>query len=309
MAKELEIAAQFVKRLLLNPALQNLYSLQKEEQILQFLKMNASQLYPTLSSDNFFPGKQLGQIFNLLVTALITIINEVFYPKLEKIVNQNIDLSFIAFFRQQNCPQERCKQDVIAFLKKMLLKPETRRGFTGAFIALEINITDRYIEEIFRRKEYIHIELTKVQRLKMSKEEIKNLVKMSLLLKSAINLLTVSSTSPVQELRTSFVQFQFVEKVFRTMQQQLKTIPDEALKSALNSNLSFLESPNMEATARIAAVLSSRCANYQQFTKIDRGADTPDKSWFNIARRNYKFYGFDIKMIDEFYKISAENGW
>jgi hypothetical protein len=42
---------------------------------------------------------------------------------------------------------------------------------------------------------------------------------------------------------------------------------------------------------------------------VDRGADTPDKSWFSIARRNFKFYGYDVKMIDEFYKIAAENGW
>ena len=44
-------------------------------------------------------------------------------------------------------------------------------------------------------------------------------------------------------------------------------------------------------------------------TRVDRGAESPDKSWFSIARRNYKFYGFDIKMLDELYKTAAENGW
>jgi hypothetical protein len=52
-----------------------------------------------------------------------------------------------------------------------------------------------------------------------------------------------------------------------------------------------------------------RCKHYKPYTKVDRGAETPDKSWFNIARRNYKYYGFDIKMLDEFYKIAAENNW
>ena len=43
--------------------------------------------------------------------------------------------------------------------------------------------------------------------------------------------------------------------------------------------------------------------------KVDRGADTPDKSWFNIARKNSRFFGFDDKMLEELYKIAAENGW
>ena len=43
--------------------------------------------------------------------------------------------------------------------------------------------------------------------------------------------------------------------------------------------------------------------------KIDRGAETSDKSWFNVARRNYKFYGYDLDMLVELHSISAENGW
>ena len=65
----------------------------------------------------------------------------------------------------------------------------------------------------------------------------------------------------------------------------------------------------METTSRIASIFSMRCKNYKPYNKVDRGAESPDKSWFNIARRNFKFYGFDIKMLDEFYKIAAENNW
>jgi hypothetical protein len=42
---------------------------------------------------------------------------------------------------------------------------------------------------------------------------------------------------------------------------------------------------------------------------VDRGANGPDSSWFSVARRNYKYYGFDIKMLDELYRIAADNGW
>ena len=116
---------------------------------------------------------------------------------------------------------------------------------------------------------------------------MKNLIKLSLLLKTSVNLLAVEGEINSQEVRASAVQNQFADKVLTTLEGQLNLIPPEALKSALHSNISFLESPDVEATARIAAIFAARCSNFRQFTKIDRGADTPDKSWFNIARRNY----------------------
>ena len=81
------------------------------------------------------------------------------------------------------------------------------------------------------------------------------------------------------------------------------------LKSAVDANVSFNEHHVLEATARLSAIFSARARNYQPDLKVDRGADSPDKSWLNVARRNYKFYGFDVKMLDELYKIAAENMW
>ncbi|GAH89112.1 unnamed protein product, partial [marine sediment metagenome] len=55
MDTELSLAASFISSLLANKALDVLTPLQKEQQIMQFLKMNAQQLFPTLSSSQFFP--------------------------------------------------------------------------------------------------------------------------------------------------------------------------------------------------------------------------------------------------------------
>ncbi len=54
---------------------------------------------------------------------------------------------------------------------------------------------------------------------------------------------------------------------------------------------------------------ASRRTNYPAFVGIWRGAEHPDESRFNMARRNYAYDGFDIKMLDEFYSIATENGW
>ncbi len=309
MEDEYKVGSQFVLRLLENPALTSFSPLQKEQHIINFLKLNISQLYPTLSSANYFPGKSKDQIFNIVYESLKQIINKSLFPHLEKMINENIDFSFISSLTGSNGSKNEMSVQLFTFLQKLLQKNTARINFLGPLTALDLAMSDKYIDESFLRRSYLHFELTKVQKLSLTQEEIKNLIKLSLLLKTSVNLLAVEGEVNSQEVRTTAVQNQFADKVFIALKEQLTCLPPEALKSALRSNISFLETQDVEATARIAAIFAARCSNFRPFSKIDRGADTPDKSWFNIARRNYKFYGFDSKMLDEFYKIAAENGW
>jgi hypothetical protein len=309
MKDEYTVGSQFVLRLLENPALTSFSPLQKELHIINFLKFNIGQLYPTLSSENYFPGKSKDQIFNIVYESLKQIINKNLFPHLKKIITENIDFSFISSFTGRNGSKNEMSNQLLTFLQKLLQKNTARINFLGPLTALDISISDKYIDESFIRRSYLHFELTKVQKLNLTQAEIKNLIKLSLLLKTSVNLLAVESKVDSQEVRTTAVQHQFADKVLVALQDQLNLIPAEVLKSALRSNISFLDSPDVEATARITAIFAARCSNFKQFTKIDRGADTPDKSWFNIARKNYKFYGFDSKMLDEFYIIAGEKGW
>jgi hypothetical protein len=307
MNSDQQKADVFVKRLLMNPALQQFELLQKEEQILTFLNTNSQSLLPTLSSAQFFANRTWQQIVTILYNSLIAQINEKLFEELEVNLN-NINYTFIGLLRQTNYPLSKCRDQIFQFEKKLLNKYEARNSFNGAFTAVKLNIIDKYIDEIFRRREYIHFELKKVQRLKLGNEEIKNFIKTSMLLRNSIHLIAVGGAD-LSIGKTDIVQRPFADKVNKMLQEQLKLLPPELISSAVNSNLSFLENKDMETTSRLVSVFSMRCKHYKQYNKVDRGAETPDKSWFNIARRNYKYYGFDIKLLDELYKIAAENNW
>jgi len=299
-------SGQFVHRLLANPALEELTPIQKEDQIARFLRVNGPQLYPTLSSSDFFPGFNWAQIESLLLESLVEVINQTLHTQLQNLTD-SIDFGFIAFLREQALPIDRAPQQILKLQQQILKKSEARRALDGPFMAIQAGLSNRYVDEAFRRREYIYFELIKVQRLKMSKEEIKNLIKASLLLKNTVHILSMGVGS--HERASGIVQKQFADKVLQTLKTQLKLLPEALLRSGLNSNISFLENPNMETTSRLTAIFAFRCQNYKSTAKVDRGAVSPDKSWFNIARRNYKFYGFDVKMLDELYKIAGENGW
>jgi hypothetical protein len=302
-------AKLFVARLLANPALQDLNPLVKEEQIIQFLHSNAGQLFPTLSSGQFFADRKWTEILNLLVRTLQAETNTGFLPRLEEMVARKLDFTFVSFLQSQRPPTTACEAEMLELLKRLLEKPEARRAFAAPFDAVFYGFVDRYLNSVYELKQYIYFELTKIQRLRMSKEEVKNMVKATLLLKPGIHLLTVGSTQRDRQATPGAVQPQFAEKARSALRHQLKLLPDALLSSAVNSNVSFLENRRIEATARLATLFAARTTKYRPLPKIDRGASSADKSWFSIARRNHKFYGFDINMLDELYKIAAENGW
>lgn len=308
MNSESEKADAFVGRLLQNPALHGFSALQQEEQIIQFLHGNAAQLTPTLSSSQFFPGKNWNQIFSLLVSSLTEAINRTLFADLQQILTERIDYTFVELLGQQRFNSEAFPRQLMELMKKLLQKPEARRAFTGPYTALHFGLTDHYLDEIFLRKSYIHFELTKVQRLRMGKEEVQNFVQVNLLLKPAVFLISAGGQSQ-QDRATGMVQNQFAEKVLGVLKKELKGVPEQVLQSAVHTSVSFNANRFIEATARLAAILGARGRSYQSNVKVDRGADSPDKSWLSTARRNYKFYGFDIKMLDELYKIAAENVW
>ncbi len=300
-------AEAFVGRLLSNPALADLNPLQKEEQIIQFLQVNSPQLYPTLSSAGFFPGETWPQITGRLVEALFSVSDRSILPEMEKLIMGGLDLSFIAFLRQNARADQAGKNTLLTFESGMLKSPEARRELAGVLASIEFGIIDKYLDEAYERKEYVHFELTKVQRLRMSKEEVKNLIKVSALLKPSVYFF--SSSSGGQTNQAGLVQASFAEKAVSNAREALPFLPEEVLKSAVYSNVSFLDNRYIDATSRIAGILSALSRQYRRNLRIDRGADTQEKSWLSIARKNFRFFGYDVKLIDEFYKIAAENGW
>ena len=131
----------------------------------------------------------------------------------------------------------------------------------------------------------------------------------TLLLKPIISLGAAAGGAGGTEQASGIVQTQFADKVQELGSRQLSLLPEQVIRSGVNASVSYLENRFIEATARLAAVFAARCRNFQPNVRVDRGADSPDKSWLSIARRNHRFYGFDVKILDELYSIAAENGW
>lgn len=309
MNAEIQKAQAFVRHLLDNPALRSRTPLQKEEQIVALLDGNAQQLYPTLSSAQFFPGASWQEIRSLIIGELLKITDESFQAYLQRFILEQLDLGFTAFLGSKHQPEEEMKKNLLHLTAQVAHKAAGRRALTGSFNALAYRLTEKYIEMIYASRNYIRFELEKVQRLQMSKEEVKNLVKASLLIAPAVYLLSTDAPGMLHTKTRGTIDRRAALNAIEALMEQLPNYPRDVIKSGVDSNLSFLKHPDLPTTSRITALFSHLAYDYKADQQVDRGAATPEKSWFSIARRNYRYFGYDIKMVDELYKIAAENGW
>jgi len=246
------------------------------------------------------------EIVELLHKALFHIVDNDVLPGLRRIIFDQIDFSFVNSLGRSDSSRDHISDQVYEVLVELLKQPAARRALTGPYAAVHFRLAAPYIERIYMRNSYIHFELTKVQRLRMSRDEMTSMVEASLLLKPAVHLASSQSDA---ETSGGLVPARVAEGALPQLGTKLSLLPEQAVRSAVNANVSVHEHRFVEATSRLAAILASRGRNYRANVRVDRGADTPDKSWLSIARRNHKFYGFDGKMLEELYSIAAEMGW
>jgi hypothetical protein len=309
MGAEQDKAAAFIGRLWDNPALSGLSPLQKEDQLQQFLDVNAGNLKTTLTSPAFFPGIPWTAIQGLLRDALALYTNGMLHPLYDELLEKKMDFSFVQHLSHRTSTPSAVKNQLAQFLKTLSGRRNSRKELSGPVAGLDTGMLDRYMEKIFSRQKYISFELRKVQRLRISPNEIGDLVKAAMLIRPAVQFFSPGGASSSAGGGLLLVSSLYASKVAAETSRALPLMPEAVVKAGVNSSLSFHENPYMECTARLAAVFSHRCRNMKSGLNADRGAETSDKSWFSVARKNYRFYGFDLDMLHELHGIAAENGW
>ena len=307
---ESEKAHAFVQHLYSNPSLQRYTPLQREEQIGQFLDQNAHTLFPTLSSSKFFPGYQWEQIVKLVLSLVREKTDRLFTVDARELLSHRINFNFLKEYDISTINYDQVQEQFLWIIDDIMKHQMARRSFSGNYVATLYNVPARYLQLCLSRKRYVHFELRKVQKLQLSLEHLYDVVKVILLLMPTVWIF-VEKEFPNSDTAgaTPALSNSIAEHTILYLKENLNLIPESIIKSAVYANFSFSDNNNLDATSRIAAIFSARCKNYHPEIKVDRGAESADKSWIYIAKRNYKFYGFDSKMLEEFYGIASEERW
>lgn len=298
-------ALQFLSRLMQNPSLNGFSALQREDQLLQFFIVNEEKLKPTLSSPAYFNGWSWPDINKIMTDTLYDITNREILPQIESEIFDRTNYAYVSFMKLPP-PSEDMKKQLMAVIKKLLMVPAGRQSMAGPLSALRTGMLKRYVMLGFERQKYINFELTKVQRLRMPQEEIYHLLKTTMLIKPLTVLFAPGG--PAQGANQALSP-NYADKITKQLNKLIPGLPDTIIRGGVHSSMVFQDNPTLEATSRMTSIFTSRCSQMKEGMKIDRGAAASDQSWFNVARRNFKYYGYDFDMLTELYNISAEKGW
>ena len=102
---------------------------------------------------------------------------------------------------------------------------------------------------------------------------------------------------------------QYISMLTNELKIHAPNITEKTVSLAVKANLPDTMTALEEGSSRFLYILCSRFHNFKPMAKVDRGAETPDKSWFAIARKNAKLFGFEKNMLEEFYRIAGDNNW
>lgn len=308
----------FVKRLTANPCFSNETALEIEENILVFYKQNYRALIGTFSTASFFPGVSTDKVESLFVSCLQEITDEKLNKEFEKISSSLISFKFFNELYKKEFNTGSFQKLLLLFLQEISKRIEVRRTLSPIIKILNNKLINNYIDECFLKRSYIAFELEKVEKVRLNSNSIADYIKLILLfsilghVRNDISITMINSMD-YQPGDLKFPNSAVREKYFQNLSRQfsstLSNFPPEIIQAATMTHVSALDDPLLPASSRISRIFYSLGKTYKPGMKIDKGAETFAKSWFQTQRRNYKYYGFDIKMLDEFYRISAENNW
>lgn len=324
---DVEKMRSFIGRLLSNDNIKNEPFWKRENHIINFIKANQQNLKTTLNSPQFFPDLQFEEILRLLFSVL----KETFATQLTPILNDIIDnrINFKSIIRierrarglkgdSDNIINEdsELKSKLKAFLVQAVDFFDVRTNMASIVNFLMTDMMDKYVEAVSARKNFINNELFKVERIAVKPEEYADYIKLGLILRNCsgikIPIIVNENTIKVnyfQTLQDHKVREKYLKMIIGNIQQKLRNVHDRIINESLRSNLPDEDTELSDAVARIVNVFALRARDFKVYKKIDRGADTPDKSWFGIIRKNHKSFGLNQRLLEDLYIIASEENW
>ncbi|MGO9308163.1 MAG: hypothetical protein ACLQDL_03960 [Spirochaetia bacterium] len=301
--------SRFASRLLETPALRLLPALQKEEQALNVLRINGPQLIPVFTSLGMDVSRGWREPAALISRSIRAEADRLAAAEIARLLTERLVLSFFPGLTGGRQAPARAREELRALILRAAAHPVARSALAGSLAAALSDLMEKYIPQAWERKKYTYVEITRVQHLSLSPSDLSDLTRCVVLLRPVAYLYVTPGETADKDVGYSPLQEQYLSKILPGIASQAASLPRALLSMGLRSTLAFPGGGSVEAISRLGAVMAMRGRTLSPGAVIDRGADTADKSWFNVQRRNARWHGLDGRMLDELYTIAAENGW
>jgi len=306
-------AGDFVEHLLSLPNIRNEPLLIGEGLILNFIVQNMKQLQLTFKTPQFFPHLDWSQALQLIISHLYSKIHDSVLPQIMDVID-TLDFQVFNKLSDTNLPEDFQREKLTAFIENLFKNKDVRYNLNSVITIFENDILERYLGEIFEGRNFIYNDIVRVQKTNLEYEDYVTYAKIVMIIRvAAYQKMSVPTIGKSDLNINDAVKMpgkfnKYVSDISISLRQELPFVTERTIELAIKSNVKGSLCNTEDALSRLLFILASRFHNYKA-VKVDRGAESPDKSWFSIASKNCDHYGFNKNMLDELYRISGDNNW
>jgi len=308
----------FTKQLLSSSAIRDLSPAEKEESVHAFIRQNENKLQATFTSPDYLPNlpweKVKGELLKQVGDQLTSLLN----PQLESLIFNHLDFSWKAKYRDFMIPDETFKEELYALTSKLASRFKSRVHYGKILSFLQNNVLHPFFTSIYSNRRFVLNGLERYDDLSYATmEEALGMLYTGLLFMPIFDVtLPIASVVPQYNGPSRSISFRetennavirqnFIEKIKEIITKEFPGISPYFIKIILRVSYLSEEMEDVPYMSKLLKIITNFAYDWRP-AKRERGAESFEASWLNVARINYKFYAYDLGTLDEFYKITIE---
>lgn len=313
---DLNRVKEFVTHLFSDDTLKDEPPLIAERLITNFLDNNLQALSLIFKSPGFFPYLDPDNVLELIYNELYDRVYAASFPPVNRFLD-NCRLSFFDMLSEAGVVVDMHRRKKVHDLIITLFKDRDVRYWMYPVLSIfRNNAADRYIAEIFNRRDYIYTEIVNIEKIKPDAGTYSSLIKVILLLRTIVYLKgnkksegdSVSVTALMKTADNETFKH-LTDELIKPVISMLPGIPSEIIRLAVKSHRRSDQLDKSDGLSKFVYIL---CSMFQYYRETDNpyiGSDTPEKSWLGIAKHNCVYSGYDRGMISSLYTIAEDHKW
>ncbi len=306
----------FVEHLLSSPGIKSEHLLAGEGIIVNFIEQNMPRLKVTFKKNQFFPYLELNQVLELILENLYSRVSGVVLPVINQFVN-NTDFTFMDKFSDIGTVSDKFRRERLHdFVQMIFSNRDSRFNMISTINIFKYSVLEKYMGEIFKNRDYLYDELTRVQKITPDSSEYIILLKTMFLIRNIVyTKLPLNPSNPEIKIcindigENRDIILSYTNSILKYMIPLLPGIPEKFIRLSVQSAFRADLLEQDESLSKLVFILNSRFQNYKHIGKTDRGAESSDKSWFCLAGKNAAHFGYDRQILDALYLIAGDNNW
>jgi len=305
MAQTNQKVDQFLDHLLSLPPIKKDCPIGAEQQIITFIKTNLPKLEVSFTKPEFFPDLPPKETIAYILSTLQKRVVDQSINFFKRIITSEIDFSILRKVRKRPIDEDKIKEKMINLITEMISDPICRSQMKPVFYILEQKYINKVVDLLFERKAFTYNELVRVQKCYIEAPEYVSYLKILLLLSQFVNYPPENKKIFINA-STNEEKVQICNNSAKTLVRKIPEIDIIECKLAIDSNLPENLIEIWQASSRLLFILLHRFNEYEPGLKAEKGAETPDKSWYGVARKIAKDFGYSKGIVDELYLIANE---